>query len=241
MEVFRHFWEKALWFSVSTADSSLASIFSFLSRSYGLPLSSVLSNPYVRSELGVTLSKDSLEHIVDKDTSSTLLNTLLEDLDILPDLKFTGEGSISNVKEAIGIMLIIYADQVVDALEENMYTVIIKDSLDRWSSGSSYPRGYNTLASFTKSIKVRRKATQWESHMTLEEVIMLWQHTKVKGLYKVLEVVVSILTGLEVNMPSSTSDVDYPIRIKHRIRIASIKKKLLAIMSQSEAGSKLGQ
>jgi len=242
IKVFSHLWEKIIWRELSSEVGHTISIFSFLSRSYDLPLSSLLSGPFESKDLDVTISKETLAYIVGADTSSALLDILRINTDYLPEIEFLGKDSMPNTGVAIDNLLSIYASQVVCALRKDRYSVIDKASFDRRNFTDLSDSGFT---SFTGGVKVLRA---WEENksgnagMTLAKMIRLWQHTKRAGLYEVLEVVVSMLTALEVDMPASMSgDVSYRTRVKRRIGVASIKRKLLDVMSQTEAGSKLGQ
>jgi hypothetical protein len=247
IKVFSRLWEKVLWDRLLSGEGSSVPVFSFLSRSYNLPLSTLLTNSCTSKSLGTTLSKSSLLDMVVADTNSYFLTTLSKVAPDVPAVGFSGHGSIPTVRNAVTIMLGMYADQVVYALEQDRYSVIQKDSFDRWDF-DSLAESSKSFENFIKGVKVRRAWVQEDNtllpkaYMSLEGMIKLWQHTNCEGLHKVLEVLVSMLTGLEVDVPAPmTKGMSYRTRIMHRIGIASIKKKLLDVMSQTEAGSKLGQ
>lgn len=242
INVFSHLWEKIIWRELSSKVGRTVNIFSFLSRSYDLPLSSLLSDPFESKVLDVTISEKTLMHIVGFDTNSTLLDILRIKTDALPKIEFSGKDSMPSMEEAIAALLNAYASQVVCALRKDRYSVIDKASFDKRNFTDLSDSGF---ISFTGGVKVLRawgESKSGNAGMTLATLIRLWHHTKLNGLYEVLEVVVSMLTALEVDMPASMSgDVSYRTRVKRRIGVASIKRKILEVMSQTEAGSKLGQ
>ena len=249
IKVFTHLWEKLLWGRVHSKVGSTTLAFSFLCRSYNLPLSSILSESSLRKTVDVTLSTKTLRGMIDvANHNYGLLNVLGRGIEELPDLEFCGNDSfdsISNIQKAVCIVLGMYAQQVEYALKLDRYSIITKESFDGWDFSKNHRP--ETFDRFIRNVQVRRAWEQevgvqqpW-AYMALESMIKLWQRTDSEGLHKVLEILVSMLTGLEVDMPASMSeDVDYRVRLKDRIGIASTKKKLLDIMEKNDPRQRLG-
>ena len=242
IKVFSHLWEKVLWRRLHSKVPLTTLAFSFLCRSYNLPLSSILAESSLRGTVDVTLSSKTLRGMIEVDhLSYGLLSVLGKGIEELPDLEFCGNvslDSISSIKKAVCIVLGMYAQQVECALNQDRYSVISKGSFDKWDFSSNYKP--ETFDRFTRKVQVRRSweqevgGQQPRAYMDLESMIMLWKHTNCESLHKVLEILVSMLTGLEVEIPASMSeDSDYRVRLMDRIGIASTKKKLLGIMGKT--------
>jgi len=243
LTVFSHIWEKLVWSSVQ--EEYLVIGLSFLARTQNKPLSEIISDYSPLADVPLVISKGELEDIVDADLRSNSLG--LSNLSsAMPDVVFSGSGSIPSVRGAIDIIVNRNLNQVVAYLRDDKYSVIDKKTFDRWKFGAKLVKPH-FFEEFATHMRVLRKidtparTPEVKSYMALSQVITLWERTKSEPLLEVLTMVVSMLTSLQVDMPIEGATLDYRDRTNDKIGIGSTKRKLLDIINHSEAGSKLGQ